>query len=221
MSRLPASIVSAALLLCALPVSGRFLRVYYPDIEQGSATLVVSPTDQALLIDAGTGIKATEDGIEDFINDLIDIGVVASVDFIIATHYDEDHIGRMDNVLQLVPLPPTVIVYNRGKFGGTSTTFAYSDYAFSASFQEHCFGLGGNESSETALGSREITMMHRISEPTRFDCCFGPLRRIGLPGSHGFRAVQARSPCPEGTGSVSQVASRYLEGTFYEAATGW
>ena len=44
MSRLLASIVSAALLLSALPAPGQFLRIYYPDIEQGSATLVVSPT---------------------------------------------------------------------------------------------------------------------------------------------------------------------------------
>ncbi len=61
-------------LICVLPASGQYLRVYYPDIEQGSAALVVSPSGQALLIDAGTGIKATEDGIEDFINDLIDAG---------------------------------------------------------------------------------------------------------------------------------------------------
>ncbi|MCP4246162.1 MAG: hypothetical protein GY778_03855, partial [bacterium] len=113
---------------------GQYLRVYYPDIEQGSATLVVSPTGQALLIDAGTGIKATEDGIEDFINDLIDAGVVASLDFTLATHYDEDHIGRMENVLQLVPLRPTAIAYDRGEFGSVPGTFAYGDYAFAASF---------------------------------------------------------------------------------------
>ncbi|MCP3976845.1 MAG: hypothetical protein GY720_20355, partial [bacterium] len=105
MSRHLASIAFAALLLISAgQISGQYLRVYYPDIEQGSSTLVVSPTGQALLIDAGTGIKSTEDGIEDFINDLIDAGIVTSLDYTLATHYDEDHIGRMENVFQLVPL---------------------------------------------------------------------------------------------------------------------
>lgn len=114
------------------PASAQYLRIYYPDIEQGSSTLVVSPTGKALLVDAGTGLNATDDGIEDFINDLIDAGVVASLDYTIATHYDEDHIGRMENVFQLVPMPPGAIAYDRGTFHSVPTTFAYSDYAFGA-----------------------------------------------------------------------------------------
>ena len=86
------------ILLLALPAGAQYLRIYYPDIEQGSSTLVVSPTGKALLIDAGTGLKTTDDGIEHFINDLIDAGIVTSLDFTLATHYDEDHIGRMENV---------------------------------------------------------------------------------------------------------------------------
>ncbi|MEE8526546.1 MAG: lamin tail domain-containing protein, partial [Thermoanaerobaculia bacterium] len=126
--------LAAVLALAALPAAAQHLRIYYPDIEQGSATLVVSPTGQALLIDAGSGLKAVEDRIEDFLNDLIDAGVVVSLDYILATHYDEDHIGRMENVFQLVPLPVTVIAYDRGEFGGVPATFAYADYAFAAGF---------------------------------------------------------------------------------------
>ncbi|MEM7582322.1 MAG: lamin tail domain-containing protein [Acidobacteriota bacterium] len=120
------------LLLLALPAHGSLLRVYYPDIEQGSATLIVSPTGEAVLIDAGTGLKTQEDEIENFINDLIDAGVVTSVTYTIATHYDEDHIGRMENVFQLVPLASGAVAYDRGTVGGTPSTFAYSDYAFGA-----------------------------------------------------------------------------------------
>ena len=125
--------VLAVLLLGALPAGAQYLRIYYPDIEQGSSTLVVSPTGKALLIDAGTGLKTTDDGIEHFINDLIDAGIVTSLDFTLATHYDEDHIGRMENVYQLVPLPPTAIAYDRGEYHSVPSTFAYSDYAFGAS----------------------------------------------------------------------------------------
>ena len=120
------------MLLFAAQAQGQLLRVYYPDIEQGSATVIVSPTGKALLIDAGTGLKTQEDEIENFINDLIDAGVITSVDYTIATHYDEDHIGRMENVFQLVPLAAGAIAYDRGEAGGTPGTFAYSDYKFGA-----------------------------------------------------------------------------------------
>lgn len=122
------------LLLCltSTAVQAQFLRVYYPDIEQGSATLVVSPTGKALLVDAGSGIFLTDDSIEGFINDLIDAGIVTELVATLASHYDEDHIGRMENVFQLVPLSPTAIAYDRGDAGGVPTTFAYSDYSFGA-----------------------------------------------------------------------------------------
>ncbi len=134
MNRLnPALLLFPLILLLAVPATGQLLRIYYPDIEQGSSTLVVSPTGKAMLIDAGTGLKATEDGVEHFINDLIDAGIVSSLDFTLATHYDEDHIGRMENVFQLVPMAPGAIAYDRGEFGAVPSTFAYSDYSFGAS----------------------------------------------------------------------------------------
>ena len=127
------ALVFALCVFTALPVSAQHLRIYYPDIEQGSSILVVSPTGKAMLIDAGTGIKEVEDHVEEFINDLIDAGVVTTVDYTLASHYDEDHIGRMENVYQLVDLPNTAVAYDRGTFGTVPSTFAYGDYSFGAS----------------------------------------------------------------------------------------
>ncbi|MEM8996249.1 MAG: MBL fold metallo-hydrolase, partial [Acidobacteriota bacterium] len=127
-------LILAGLATTALPAHGQLLRIYYPDIEQGSSTLVVSPTGQAMLVDAGSGIQGTDDRVEEFINDLIDAGIVTSLDVLLATHYDEDHIGRMENVVQLVPLPPGVVTYDRGEFQQVPQTFAYGDYSFAAGF---------------------------------------------------------------------------------------
>ncbi|MCB1033119.1 MAG: MBL fold metallo-hydrolase, partial [Acidobacteria bacterium] len=126
------SIVLGLVAALAAPASAQYLRIYYPDIEQGSSTLVVSPTGKALLMDAGTGLNPTDEAVEDFINDLADAGIVTSLDYVIASHYDEDHIGRLENVFQLGPVVPTTIAYDRGTFGSTPSTFAYNDYAFSA-----------------------------------------------------------------------------------------
>lgn len=129
-------LLSTCVALLAAPAGAEYLRIYYPDIEQGSSTLVVSPTGHALLMDAGTELKSADDVVEDFVNDLIDAGVVTSVDYVIASHYDEDHIGRLDHVFQLVPLATGAVAYDRGEEGGTPGSFAYSDYAYGASFHD-------------------------------------------------------------------------------------
>ncbi|MCB1054834.1 MAG: lamin tail domain-containing protein [Acidobacteria bacterium] len=116
-----------------LPAWGSYLRIYYPDIEQGSSTLVVSPTGNALLIDAGSELNPADDDMATYVLDLIDAGIVTSLDYVIATHYDEDHIGRLEQVLEYGGASPSVIAYDRGTFFQTPSSFAYSDYAWAAS----------------------------------------------------------------------------------------
>lgn len=119
-------------LVVAAPAAGQLLRIVYPDIEQGSATLVVSPTGQALLVDAGTGLSPTDDDVVLLLEDLVARGEVTSLDYVVATHYDEDHIGRLEDVLNFGGVSSTVVTYDRGDFGGTPNTFAFSDYLAAA-----------------------------------------------------------------------------------------
>ena len=129
-----AAVLAAALvwLLAALPAAAQYLRLYYPDIEQGSSTVVVSPTGHALVMDAGTGADPTDDDIVLVLEDLVRTGVVTSIDYVVSSHYHEDHIGRMDDVLNFGPVSPATIAYDRGLFGGVPTSFAYLDYADAA-----------------------------------------------------------------------------------------
>jgi len=123
-----------ALVLASAPAEAALLRVYYPDIEQGSATLVVSPTGHALLIDAGSEIRYADDDVVQFIADLMAMGVVTSLDYTVATHYDEDHIGHLEDVLSYGLLAPGGIAYDRGTYQQTPSSFAYSDYVYATSF---------------------------------------------------------------------------------------
>lgn len=127
------AVPALALILAAAPARAGLLRVYYPDIEQGSATVVVSPTGSALLVDSGSEIRSADDDVVRFVGDLMAAGVIASLDYVIATHYDEDHIGHLEDVLAHGLLAPGGIVYDRGEAYQTPTSFAYSDYAWAAS----------------------------------------------------------------------------------------
>lgn len=125
---LAAALAVVTTLLLPAASAGQLLRVYYPDIEQGSSTLVVSPTGHALLVDAGSGINPTDEDIVGFLEGLVEAGIVASLDYVVASHYDEDHIGRLDDVLNFGPVAPGVVAYDRGEFFDTPGTFAFFDY---------------------------------------------------------------------------------------------
>ncbi|MCK4404055.1 MAG: MBL fold metallo-hydrolase [candidate division Zixibacteria bacterium] len=86
------------------------LYVYCIDVGQGDATLIVSPTNKTVLIDAGDANK----GYDEVFPFLDSLGIT-SLDYIIATHYHEDHIGGIDEVINSIGLDSIKeCVYDRG-----------------------------------------------------------------------------------------------------------
>ncbi len=88
------------------PTAEGKLSVYFLDVEQGNCILIVSPTGIAALIDAGTGQEG--DGHSDtdpvqFIRTVAGSVADFRLQVIIATHYDADHIGKLDDVLDATP----------------------------------------------------------------------------------------------------------------------
>ena len=84
------------------------MRVAAIDVGQGDATLVVAPTGEAALIDAGpwgVGASAVREA-------LLSMGA-ASLDAMIVTHYHEDHFGGVPEVMAL--LSGKGAVYDRGE----------------------------------------------------------------------------------------------------------
>lgn len=76
-----------------MPVKGQ-LSVYFIDVGQGNAALLVSPGGKTMLIDAGESIYASR--VEKFIKQ-IDI---KSLDVVIGTHSHSDHIGAMPRIIR-------------------------------------------------------------------------------------------------------------------------
>lgn len=74
------------------------LSVYFFDIGQGNATLIVSPVGKTLLIDGG------RDGMgrSVIVPEMQRLGL-RSLDYMVATHYDSDHIGGLDEVAAVFP----------------------------------------------------------------------------------------------------------------------
>src|SRR5262245_5384547 len=60
-------------------------RIFFVDVGQGAATLVVSPTGKSLLVDAGPQGGGTK------IGSLLDTLGIATIDYTVLTHYHIDH----------------------------------------------------------------------------------------------------------------------------------
>ncbi|MGG3278773.1 ComEC/Rec2 family competence protein [Paenibacillus solani] len=74
------------------------LQVFYLDVGQGDSTLIRTPKGQHILIDGGDNHKG--DVVVGYLKQL----GVKSLDAIIATHPDADHIGGLDTVIDAIPV---------------------------------------------------------------------------------------------------------------------
>jgi len=82
------------------------LRIFFPDVGHGHAALVISPAGRTLLIDGGPDGAGTAV----LVPLMRDLGL-SHLDAMIATHYDADHIGGLDEVA--AAFPPAV-AYDSG-----------------------------------------------------------------------------------------------------------
>lgn len=85
--------LTALLLVFGVATADATLRIYHIDVEQGDATLFVSPSGKTLLVDSG------KNGHGDRIRAVIQQAGVSRIDHFVATHYHEDHYGGVDELV--------------------------------------------------------------------------------------------------------------------------
>ncbi len=85
--------------VCLLPTwAAKTLDIYFIDVEAGSATLIVSPDGQSMLIDTGTPNMAKRD-----LAAISDAGL-KSLDYLLITHFHADHVGAAAIVAKEIPI---------------------------------------------------------------------------------------------------------------------
>ncbi|MCU1334965.1 MAG: beta-lactamase domain protein [Bryobacterales bacterium] len=95
-------LLAACALTARVAQAAKTLDVYFIDVEGGQATLVVAPSGQTLLIDTGyTGFGG---------RDTVRIAAAAKeagvkrIDYLLITHFHDDHVGGVANLLDRLPV---------------------------------------------------------------------------------------------------------------------
>jgi len=91
-------------LLCAaqaLPAA-KMLEIYFVDVEGGQATLIVAPSKQSLLVDTGwPGLNMRD---ANRIAAAAKRAGVKQIDYLLVTHYHEDHVGGVPQLAAKLPI---------------------------------------------------------------------------------------------------------------------
>jgi competence protein ComEC len=78
------------------------LEIYFVDVEGGQATLVVAPSGQTLLIDAGwPGFEGRD--ADRILAAAREVGI-KRIDYLLVTHYHQDHVGGVPELAAKIPI---------------------------------------------------------------------------------------------------------------------
>jgi len=94
-------VVLALLLLTPSTLAARTLDIYFIDVEGGQATLIVTPTGESLLIDAG---YARDNRDPERIMAAIRDAGLERLDFLLITHFHNDHVGGVPELATRIPI---------------------------------------------------------------------------------------------------------------------
>jgi beta-lactamase superfamily II metal-dependent hydrolase len=94
--------VAAVLLVSMAPPNTRTLDIYFLDVEGGQSTLVVTPARQSLLIDTGYPDRNGRD--PDRIMAAVRDAQISRIDYLLITHFHEDHDGGAAELARRIPI---------------------------------------------------------------------------------------------------------------------
>jgi beta-lactamase superfamily II metal-dependent hydrolase len=103
MKRMPLVFVVAAVCATLPAAQSKTLDFYVLDVEGGNATLVVTPSREAVLVDTGNGGAAAARDADRIMAAVRDAGL-AQIDALVTSHWHGDHMGAMSELAGRIPI---------------------------------------------------------------------------------------------------------------------
>ena len=111
------------LVAAAAPSTANSLEIYVIDVEGGKSVLLVSPSGQSMLIDAGWPALKDHQPSTDLIVEAVRAAGLKRIDLLVISHFDIDHLGDVPALAARVPIGR---VFDHG---GPGTNALFAPYA--------------------------------------------------------------------------------------------
>jgi len=191
------AVLPMLLLLGASAYAAGSLNIYLIDVEGGQSTLVVSPSGQSLLIDAGYAGFGGRDA--DRIKTAAKAAGVKHIDYLLVTHFHSDHVGGVPELLQRLRVA-NILDYGPSVDAGGKYP---ADYAAAvAKIAHHIVAAPGDKIPVKGL---DITVVAAAGKTIQ-----RPLARAGTPnpycdGVAAHRGVDETGENPQAVGVVIEL----------------
>lgn len=119
----------------AFAANSKTLDIYFVDVEGGQATLVVSPSGQAMLIDTGWRGFGGRDA--DRIAAVAKHAKIKEINYVVITHYHRDHVGGVPQLAGLIKIGAYVDHGPSVETGNKVVREDFADYEKAISGAQH------------------------------------------------------------------------------------
>ncbi len=157
------------LMAAALPAA-KTLEVYFVDVEGGQATLIVAPSGQSLLVDAGW--PGNDDRDARRIIEAARLAGVKKIDCLLVTHHHTDHVGGVPQLCERFPVT-TVVDHGPTTESGKNAATLAEAYAKATGKLKHLVVKPGDP-----LPLKDLDIKVVIARGERIDA---PLPGAGAP----------------------------------------
>jgi len=179
-----AAILSACVCLLILPSAfarKKPLQIYSIDVEGGQSTLIVSPSGQSLLIDAG--FPGFHGAHPDRIVEAAKEAGIKQIDYMLVTHYHRDHVGGVPELADRIRIN-AFVDHGPNREDSDITRKDYAAYEKVVAHAQHLTPKPGEGLPITGLTVEVLTADgEHLSSP--------------LPGAGGVNPYCGKDPQPE------------------------